>query len=443
MRRSPRRLRTRLGVCLLAGGAVLGIAARGAALPAPPAPPENPVTESKRILGKILFWDEQLSSDHSVACGTCHLPEHAGADPRPALHPGGPGSGDDVVGSRGVVRRDASGAPIADPIFGFEPQVTRRAAPSFFGSLWAPETFWDGRASGSFVDPLSASVLIPSGGALESQALAPILSPVEMAAEGRSWTQVTDALASARPLALASHWPPDVAAALADGAGYPDLFAAAFGDPAISPARIAFAIASYERTLVADQTPWDRFVAGDTSALTASQQQGWVSFQTRGCAICHTPPRFSNDQFFSIGVRPPGEDPGRGGVTGNPAQDGHFKTPTLRNAGVKPSFMHNGRLAALSQAVLFYLPTQLHFPENLDPLIPIDIPFEERAPLIDFVENGLTDPRVAAGVFPFDRPVLASQRPPTIPALPQPWPVILGLLLLVAASLLLHRHRRR
>ena len=72
-----------------------------AELPPVPVPPENPLTEEKRVLGKILFWDEQLSSDDTVACGSCHRPGAGGADPRAGLHPGRePGSVDDVAGSR-------------------------------------------------------------------------------------------------------------------------------------------------------------------------------------------------------------------------------------------------------------------------------------------------------------------------------------------------------
>jgi cytochrome c peroxidase len=65
----------------------------GAALadvPPVPVPAENPITEPKRVLGKVLFWDEQLSSDDTVACGTCHLPAHGGSDPRTGRHPRAP-----------------------------------------------------------------------------------------------------------------------------------------------------------------------------------------------------------------------------------------------------------------------------------------------------------------------------------------------------------------
>ena len=98
---------------------VLALAASSrlaAELPAVPVPVENPITEPKRVLGKILFWDEQLSSDGSVACGTCHRPAAGGADPRTGRHPGiDKGTIDDVMGSPGIVvarsRRPAAAAP--------------------------------------------------------------------------------------------------------------------------------------------------------------------------------------------------------------------------------------------------------------------------------------------------------------------------------------------
>ena len=80
-----------------------------AEMPVVPVPSENPITESKRILGKILFWDEQLSSDNTMACGTCHIPSNGGTDPRPAINPGFDylfGTDDDVIGSMGVVHYD-------------------------------------------------------------------------------------------------------------------------------------------------------------------------------------------------------------------------------------------------------------------------------------------------------------------------------------------------
>ena len=165
--------------------------AYGQLLTPPPVPPENPITDEKRILGKILFWEEQLSSDDAVACGTCHIPAAGGSDPRLTAHPGPDqlfGTEDDTIGSAGIVHRDMLNQEIDDPIFGPDRQVTGRASPTILMSMFADEIFWDGRAGSSFSDPLDPSiVLIPSGGALENQSVAPILSTVEMAHEGRTW----------------------------------------------------------------------------------------------------------------------------------------------------------------------------------------------------------------------------------------------------------------
>lgn len=392
-----------------------------AQLPPVPVPAENPITEAKRVLGKILFWEEQLSSDDSIACGTCHIPAAAGADPRQALHPGADGtfgSNDDVLGSPGVVRRNDDGDAINDPVFGFEPQVTGRAAPSFFTTIWANATFWDGRAGSTFTDPVEGGVVIANGGSLENQAIGPILNSVEMAHDNRNWEQVSSKLETVVPMRLADNRPEDIQEAIDAAPSYPELFAAAFGDEEINPVRIAFAIATYERTLVPDQTPWDRFMAGDTNALTQNQIRGWNAFNGNNtpCDICHAPPLFTNNAFHNIGLRPADEDEGRLAVTGNNADFGDMKTPSLRNIGLRVSLMHTGTITDADDALDFYNQGNTHFtefqdtiPQNGGSYDDININGRTRDEIADFLANGLTDPRVAAEEFPFDRPTLASE----------------------------------
>src|SRR5262249_61911867 len=87
-----------------------------AALPPVPVPPENPITEPKRVLGKMLFWDEQLSSDDSIACGTCHRPAYGGSDPRVGRNPRvDKGTIDSVLGSAGSVSPEATRDPASEP----------------------------------------------------------------------------------------------------------------------------------------------------------------------------------------------------------------------------------------------------------------------------------------------------------------------------------------
>jgi cytochrome c peroxidase len=403
---------------------MLGLArSLSAAVPPVPVPVENPISDEKRVLGKILFWDEQLSADDSVACGTCHRPAYGGADPRVGRYPGvDKGTIDDVRGSPGIVSLDREGRRVAHPVFGAEPQVTPRVAPSYFGALWADELFWDGRAGSVLKDPLTGRIAIARGGALENAALAALGNAVEMAEPGRGWDELTTKLAHVEPLALATRLPADIAAALAANSrkrGYPDLFAAAFGDTAITPVRIAFALASYERTLVSDMTAWDRYASGDASALGARALYGWRAFQDFHCDACHTPPLFTNNQFFQIGVRRAEFDRGRENVTHDPEDAGEMKVPSLRNAALKPRFMHTGELGSLGAAIAFYI-TSPALPERDGipgfGLYTFNMSRIDESDIREFLEKGLVDPRVRDEMFPFDRPVLRSERASSVGA---------------------------
>jgi len=389
-------------------------------LPDVPVPAENPITEEKRVLGKLLFWEEQLSSDNSISCGTCHKPAEGGADHRIGVHPGADlvfDTEDDVLGSPGVRRADATGAYYPDPLFGDEVQVTGRVSQTFFGGIWGRDQFWDGRAGETLRDPLTDTVVIPERASLESQALGPILSDVEMAKESRSWAEVTSKLASVTPMAFASDLPIDMADALGANPDYPDLFDAAFGDDEITPVRIAMAMATYERTLVADQTQWDLYIAGDTEALTPNQLAGAEFVQNGDCAACHGGPMFTTNTYRNIGLRPPSDDMGRQIVTGDPNDRGRFKVPSLRNVALRNRLMHTGQITDVADALNFYtLNGHTHYTENQDENIQggLDILPAEKDAIEDFLINGLTDPRVAAEIFPFDRPTLGSENSTSI-----------------------------
>lgn len=397
---------------------------QGGPLPLPPVPAENPMTPQKVVLGKMLFFEEQLSSDDTTACATCHVPTASFADPRVAPNPGPDGlpfTPDDIFTSPGVIRADADGNYVEDAVFDFRPQFTPRITPEVFASLYANETFWDGRGSSTFVDPQTGLVSISSGGALESQAVRPPMSDVEMAHEGRDWDLLCSKLEQVIPMALASELTPDIVAALAVDGTYPALFNTAFGTPDITAERVAFAIASYERTLVPNDSPWDRFVAGDLNAMTPGQVAGWNQFNGPArCNLCHTPPFFTDNQFHNLGLRPSTEDAGRQDVTGLFADRGKFKTPSLRNAGLRSRFFHNGQAGVLMNGPApggvddVYIAGGGPFNDNLDPLLLplVGNPLVDMLQVMDFVENGLTDPRVAQGLPPFDAPVLFSQRTP-------------------------------
>jgi cytochrome c peroxidase len=390
-------------------------------LPPVPVPPENPLTEEKRVLGKILFWDEQLSTANVVSCGSCHQPSRGGADPRLARHSGLDGvlnSPDDILGSPGVIRSDASNNYERDPVFLLNPQITGRAANANINAAFSPLLFWDGRATSTFTDPQAGTTAIASGGALESQSVGPPLSSVEMAHAATDWDLVVSKLSRAKPLDLATAIPTDVQGVLSTNPTYPDLFVRAFGDGEITAARIAFALGTYQRTLISDQTPFDRFRAGDATALTPGQLQGFNEFQAHSCAACHRVVNdlFTDFSFRNIGLRPTTEDPGRQSISGNAADRGKFKVPGLRNVGLKRTFMHNGMFQSLTQVIQFYArapgaPAQ--FPDNRDPLMNaiVPLPPQDAGAIQDFLQNALTDPRVAGQQFPFDKPLLFTERP--------------------------------
>ena len=386
-------------------------------LPPVPAPVENPITEGKRVLGKVLFWDEQLSSDNTMACATCHSPGRGGADGRRVRTVGFDGvlnTADDTFGSPGVIQADALTNYQPSAVFGLGAQVTGRNSMPFLTTAYSPVGFWDGRASGTFRDPITNQVLIQAGGALESQSMGPPASSVEMGHIGRNWAQIAGKIAGARPLAFATTLQADVAAALGASPTYAQLFTAAFGDSQVTPARIAFALATYERTLYPNDTAWDRFNAGQASALTPGQQAGLNAFNASNCNLCHIPPQFTGNGFRNIGLRPPQEDTGLQQTSGNPNDRGRFKVPSLRNVGLRSSLMHNGMFTNLTDVIRFYARAPgaaPQFPDNQDPLIAqVNVPAQVAPALQDFLTNALTDARVANQTFPFDRLSLWSDR---------------------------------
>jgi cytochrome c peroxidase len=387
-------------------------------LPAPPQPAGNPVTPAKAMLGKALFWDEQLSSTSTVACGTCHRAGSGGSDPRSSLpnaanatNPGPDGvfgTPDDIVGSPGVVLNDATGAYLWSGTFGARVQVTPRLAPAHINAAYGPQLFWDGRASGTFVDPLTGATVLAAGAALESQAAGPPVADVEMAHTGRDWLQVALRVAASAPLALAANLPADLAAFL-DGRDYPALFADAFGSADVTPSRIVMAIASYERTLVSNRTPFDSTIVG-TAVLTPQENAGRQLFGQLPCASCHAGALMSDNQFHYIGVRPAAEDAGRMIVTHLQQDQGAMKTPSLRNVQLRRSYMHDGRFHTLAEVVAFYNRGGDFNAPNKDPrIVPLNLTPQQQASLVAFLSRPLVDPRVAAESAPFDRPTLFTE----------------------------------
>lgn len=392
----------------------------------PPAPAGNPVTAAKAYLGKALFWDEQMSSTRTVACGTCHRPAAGGSDPRTvvgsnrARNPGPDGlfaTLDDVFGSPGVPRNNLDGTYTESPQFGMREQVTGRKAPSYLNAGYAFDgLFWDGRALNAFRDPLTNNILLADTASLESQSVGPPVSSAEMGHQNRNWTQVAARIQAVKPLAVATNVPAALTTWI-NNRTYPQLFEEAFGTPDVTPARIAMAIATHERTLFSDRTPLDRELYG-IQPLTAQEISGREIFVANDCNFCHSAALLTNHSFHNIAVRPQSDDPGRFAVTGSEFDRGSFKTPQLRNGELRGPFMHNGGLATLEQVVEFYNRGG-DFPAPNVPvgvIRPLGLTTQEKADLVAFLKRPLTDQRVLNELPPFDRPTLftESNRVPTV-----------------------------
>lgn len=382
--------------------------------PPPPAPTRNPITADKAMLGKALFWDEQLSSTDTVACGTCHVFASGGGDPRVsaanARHPGRDGilgTADDVAGSPGVIRSLANGHYVRDAVFDLEPRVTRRKAPSVINAGYARSLFWDGRAPTTpFRDPITNALTLGIHSALESVAVEPPVDAIEMGHQGRTWVDVEAKIRGVAPLALASNLPPDVATFIGSDA-YPALFQRAFGSPGVTASRTAMAIATYVRTLVSDESRFDRMLEG-SATFTPEEVAGRQTFDNN-CAICHADvhvfshfngPATAVFEFSNTGVRPLFEDLGAG--------NGQFKIPFLRNVELRAPFFHNGGMDTLDEVVEFY-DRGGDFRSGISQFVqPLNLTQTERDDLVAFLRT-LTDPRVAQELPPFDRPTLYSE----------------------------------
>lgn len=396
---------------------IRAVGQQGQSLNPPPAPLNNQVTAAKAYLGKALFWDEQLSSTQTVACGTCHIAGNGGADPRTipgslrATNPGFDnisGTADDIYASPGVPASNADGTYSLSAFYGFNEQVTARRSVSFIDAGYSPTLFWDGRATPVFTDPTSGAVVLQGGAALESQVLAPPVNAAEMGHAGRTWIDVAARVSQAKPLALAQNVPTALQTWI-DNRSYPELFTEAFGTSEVTATRIAMAIASYERTLYSDRTPFDAMVSGVTP-LTAAEQRGQGVFNQSRCNACHSGALFTDNNFHYTGVRPPNEDTGRFQVTGNANQLGEMRTPGLRNIELRAPYMHNGRFATLEEVIEFYnRGGDFDAPNKNRNVRPLNLSVQQKADLVAFLKRPLTDPRVAAQSFPFDRPTLYTE----------------------------------
>ncbi len=137
--------------------------------------------------------------------------------------------------------------------------------------------------------------------------------------------------------------------------GYVAEFQKVFGTPPAQDA-IVKALAAYLRTKVSGLSPWDRHEMGQRGAVSADARAGFDLFMGKArCAVCHTPPAYSDFNFHNIGLEAgkPKPDPGRFAVTKKPEDTSAFKTPTLRSVAISGPYFHDGSRATLEEAVRY------------------------------------------------------------------------------------------
>ena len=371
-------------------------------------------------------------------------------------------------------------------------QVTSRNAPTVINAVFNFRNFWDGRASNIFnastpFGPADAraNVLVNTAGALTpaavridrsslaSQAVGPPLNGLEMSYDGRAWMDLGRKMLALTPLARQVVAASDsVLGTLAGDTGlradasYAALIRASFqpaywNSPAVVDATgrvivtageagrpgefnqmaynfglfFGIAVQAYESTLVSDDTPVDRFLAGDTAALSAIEQQGLNEFRGGGsqCTQCHQGPELSaagittaaigNPQdpravgFFRTGVSAIEDDAGAAGLNafGTPIfpggqggrGNGAFKASALRNVDLTGPYFHTGEAATLEQVLEFYgrngdVPAGGNLVNGIGN---IRLNAQERAQIVEFLK-ALTDDRVKFERAPFDHPSL-------------------------------------
>lgn len=246
------------------------------------------VTDAGATLGRVLFYDTELSSDGTVSCATCHQQERAFSDP--------------VAHSTGV-----SGVP------------TERNAMGLFNFRYQRRMFWDVRTVG-----------------LENQVLQPIAHPDEMA------------------------MPLDELPAKLEGLPYyPELFEAAFGSDEVTLEGVQSALAQFLMTFQSFSSRFDQGLATNYAGFSEQELIGKDIFfngETR-CNQCHSGKNLFSTQAFINGLEvdyASAGDAGVGALSGNPSDDGRFKTVSLRNVGLTAPYMHDGRFATLREVVDFY-----------------------------------------------------------------------------------------
>jgi cytochrome c peroxidase len=178
--------------------------------------------------------------------------------------------------------------------------------------------------------------------------------------------------------------------------GYSPHFEKAYPGEGISEVTVARAIASFERTVLSTESPFDRWRKGDRRAISAEAQRGFALFTGKAkCSVCHMGFNFTDNGFHNIGLRDSGEpDPGRFAQRKVQSMKGAFKTPTLRDIALTAPYMRNGMYTTLTEVVEHYNRGG-DVKENLDiNMTPLGLDATEVAEVVAFMETLTGAPRV-------------------------------------------------
>jgi cytochrome c peroxidase len=230
-------------------------------------------------------------------------------------------------------------------------------APTVLNVAWVPRLGWDGK----FRD-------------LESVAFAPITSPANM---NLPEAALLDRLEAAP--------------------GYVQAFGAAFGEGPITRRMIEAALATYERSIVSEPAPFDRWVTGEEAAVDAAAKRGFDLFRGKAhCAECHSGWAFTDSSFHDIGTAT-GNDIGRGRLFPTSVKLQYaFKTPTLRDVARRAPYMHNGSIATLSEVIELYDRGGIARPSRAELIGPLGLTGNEKADLVAFLQTLTGAPRPVA-----------------------------------------------
>lgn len=227
-----------------------------------------------------------------------------------------------------------------------------RNSPTVINSAYSRFQFWDGRAA-----------------TLEEQALGPIENPVEM------------------------NMPIEKAIETLNGIeGYRKQFNEIFGTD-VTRESLALAIAAYERTILSGDAPYDRFKAGDKTALSEAAQRGMkLFFGAANCSACHSGPNFTDHAFHNLGVGmdKPEPDVGRFAISKLEGDTGAFKTPTLREIAQTAPYMHDGSMKTLEEVVEHYNKGGIPNDYLDEEVFELGLTKEQVADLVTFMKEGLS-----------------------------------------------------